>query len=304
VKDRIEFLLFQLLKWIVLMLPLKSAQRLGGYLGTLAYHTVGSRRRIAMDNLRHAFPEKKEREHEIIAKGAFRNFATTLVEMLWFPNLTDAGLRKLVRIRNPEEMVNAHKLGRGMVMLAGHFGNWELGALAVGHLTGIPVTIIVQTQSNELVDAVINRHRCLFGNKVVPMGLAVREIVRTLQGGGVIAIAPDQSGPMEGPYVEFFGRFASAHQGPAVFALRSSAPMMMGFIVRHHDGTYEVIFEHVPTSDLVGYTEKNMMEVTNRYTTLLERYIRLYPDHWLWLHRRWKHVLDKNSLPAASRVRV
>ena len=303
-KKRIEFYLFQLFKRLVLALPLKSAQRLGSYLGMLAYYLVVPRRRIALENLRHAFPEKPEQELTQIVKGAFRNFAISFVELLWFPNLTDDGIRNLVRMRNPELMVEAFKKGRGMVMLTGHFGNWELIALAVAHITGIPVTIIVQPQSNELVDGVINRHRCLFGNKVVPMGLAVREIIRTLQDGGVIALAPDQSGPMEGPFVEFFGRLVSAHQGPAVFALRSGAPMQMGFMLRQQDGTYEVVLEEISTAGITDYTEENTVELTRCYTALLEKYIRQRPDHWLWLHRRWKHTWERVQQEKASQKSV
>ena len=289
---KIEYIFFQFFKWIVLALPLKSAQRLGYYLGGLAYFVVGRRRKVALNNLQHAFPEKSERERKRIAKGAFRNFGISFVELLWFPNLTDQTVRKLVRLQNPEIMIEAHKKGRGMVMLAGHFGNWELTALAVAHLTGIPVTIIVQSQSNELVDEVINRHRCLFGNKVVPMGLAVREIIRTLQSGETIAIAPDQSGPMEGPFVEFFGRRVASHQGPAVFALRSGAPIQMGFMMRQNDGTYEVVLEEIPVSDIAAYNEENVMELTRRHSAVLEKHVRMFPDHWLWMHRRWKHTWE------------
>lgn len=288
---RLEYILFQLFKWLVLALPLKSAQRLGSYLGAIAYYIVAGRKKIALGNLRYAFPEKSESELKRIAKGAFRNFAISFVELLWFPNLTGEGVRKLVRLQNPESITESLQLGRGLIFLTGHFGNWELNAIAVGYLA-TPLTIIVQTQNNELVDAVINRHRTLFGNRVVPRGAGIREIIRTLHERGVIAMAPDQSGPTEGPYVEFFGRMVSAHQGPAVFALRSRAPMFMGLMFRQNDGTYEIVFEEVPTSDLAEYTEQAMVELTQRYTTLLEQYIRRYPDHWLWLHRRWKHTLD------------
>lgn len=289
-RSRLEFLLFQLFKWFVLALPLKSAQRLGGYLGNLAYYVAGHRRRIALENLHYAFPDKPESDLKKIAKGAFRNFAITFVELLWFPNLTDERIRYLVRVRNLELVTESHRTGKGLILLAGHFGNWELIALAVGYLANLPLMIIVQTQNNRLVDAVINRHRTLFGNRVVPKGAAIREIVRTLQERGIVAIAPDQSGPTEGPYVEFFGRMVSAHQGPAAFALKSGAPMIMGVMLRQQDGTYEVTFEEVPTHDLNGYSEDAMRHVTQRYTSMLEHHIRRHPDHWLWLHRRWKHL--------------
>lgn len=291
-RSRIEFLLFQLVRWFVLSLPLKSAQRLGRYLGTAAFSLLSRRRAVAIDNLRHAFPEKSDAELNKIARGAFRNYGIALIEFLWFPHLTDQILRKLVKPMNLELMQRGFAKGKGMVMLSGHFGNWELIALAMARLAGLPFTIIVQTQSNRLVDAVINRQRCMFGNKVIPMGISVREIIRTLQEGGIVAIAPDQSGPIEGVFVDFFGRSVATHQGPAAFALRSGAPMQMGFIVRQTDGTYEVVLEEIPTSDLAGTKEENVVELTRRHTALLERYIRRYPDHWQWMHRRWKHTWE------------
>lgn len=288
--QRIEFYFFQCFKWLVLAMPLRSAQRFGAYLGSLAYYVVFGRRRIALDNLRHAFPEKTEKERRKIARGAFRNFAIAFVELLWFPNLNDGMIRSLVRLRNPELLLEAYKQWKGMVMLAGHFGNWELIAMAVGYLLKIPVTIIVQTQANKKVDAVINRHRCLLGNRIAPRGAGVREIIRTLKGKGVIALAPDQSGPQEGVFVEFFGRLVASHQGPAVFALKTGAPLQMGFMIRQPEGTYEVILHDIDYSDLSSFSEENVLELTRRHTALLEKYIRMYPDHWLWMHRRWKHT--------------
>ncbi|MBI3765706.1 MAG: lysophospholipid acyltransferase family protein [Ignavibacteriales bacterium] len=304
-KHRVEFIFFQLFKWAVLALPLKSAQRLGSFIGWLAYILLSSRRHIALDNLQHAFPEKSEAERRAIALGSFRNYGITLMELLWLPNLDDTQLRKLITPANLEVIEQGYSRGKGMVMLSGHFGNWELIAFGMAYLSGHPFTIIVQTQSNRLVDEVINRHRCLLGNTVIPMGMSVREIIKTLQNCGIVAIAPDQSGPMEGVFIEFFGRRVATHQGPAAFALRSGAPMQIGFIIRRSDGTYEVILEDIRTADLHGNTEANILELTRRHTAILERYIRRYPDHWLWMHRRWKHTWEsvqreKQSLQSVS----
>ena len=290
---RIEFILFQLFKWFVLALPLKSAQRLGYYFGSIAFYLLPERRRITFENLRHAFSEKNKAELTSIALGAFRNMGISLIELLWFPNLKDDIIRKLVKPKNIDLMLSGFSAGKGMVMLSGHFGNWELIALSIAYLSKIPITIVVQTQDNRLVDKIINHHRCIFGNKVIPMGMSVREIIRTLQSGGIVAIAPDQSASPEGVYVEFFGRMVTTHQGPAVFALRSKAPLQIGFIIRQPDGTYEVVLEEIPFSDLDGYNEGNVKELTRRHTAVLEKYIRKYPDQWLWMHRRWKHTLGE-----------
>jgi len=303
-RHRVEFFFFQLVKWCVLVLPLRSAQRLGMYVGSVCFHLISSRRRIALDNLRHAFPELSDAELITIAKGAFRNYGISLIELLWFPNLTDDILRKLVTVKNMHMMTDGYARGKGMIMLSGHFGNWELIAFGVAHMSKLPFTIIVKTQANKLVDEVVNAHRCLFGNRVVPMGISIREILKTLAAGNIVAIAPDQSGSVEGPFVEFFGRKVATHQGPAAFALRTGAPLQMGFMLRQEDGTYEVVLEEIETSDLKEYSDANVLELTRRHTALLEKYIRSYPDHWLWMHRRWKHMWDdvqheKQMLPTA-----
>jgi KDO2-lipid IV(A) lauroyltransferase len=291
-RNWIEFVAFNAVRTCILLLPLTAVQYVGKMLGTIAYYAIGSRRHIAIDNLQHAFPDASPRELKVIAKGAFRNYGITMMEFLWFPRLTDDRVARLVNINNPELLKDGFSRGKGMVMLSGHFGNWELIAFAVAYLCKIPFAIIIQTQSNALVDKVINTHRCLRGNKVIPMGMSVREIIKTLNSGGVVAIAPDQSGPMEGAFVEFFGRSVATHQGPAVFALRSGAPLQMGFIIRRHDGSYDVQLEEIASADLTGLNEENVRTLTQRHTALLERYIRKYPDHWLWMHRRWKHTWE------------
>ena len=288
----IEYLLFQFFKSCVLLLPLKSAQRLGSTLGALTYHLYDSRRNVALENLQYAFPEKSEKERERIAKGAFQNYGIVLAELLWFPNLSDETMRRLVRFDEVDKMKRAYEKGKGVIMLSGHFGNWELVGVACGYLSGLSCNIIVQTQSNKRVDEIINHHRCRFNNKVVPMGMSVREILRTLSEGGVIGLAADQSAAMESAYIEFFGRQVSTHKGPATFALRAGAPLLMNFLIRHHDGTYHIEMQEIQADDIAEYNDANIVELTRRHTAVLEKYIRKYPDHWLWMHRRWKHTLD------------
>jgi len=215
-----------------------------------------------------------------------------MMEFLWFPRLTDKRLASLVKINNPELLSEGHARGKGMIMLSGHFGNWELIAFGVASMCKLPFTIIVQTQSNARINTAINGLRSLRGNKVIPMGISVREIIKTIDNRGIIAIAPDQSGPMEGAFVDFFGQNVATHQGPAAFALRSGAAMQMGFMIRQIDGTYNVQLEEIPFGDLHDHSEESVRILTQRHTALLERYIRDYPDHWLWMHRRWKHTWE------------
>jgi len=286
----VEFALFRLFRAVVLALPLKSVQRLGSALGWAAYFLLGSRRKVALDNLRHAYPSSPEGELKKIAKNSFRNYGITLLEFFWFPNLTSSAIRDLVKVENPALVEETLARGNGVIFLSGHYGNWELNAVCTGVRFDISITIIVQTQSNKKFDEAINRFRTQFGNKVVPMGASIREIIRTLREHGCVAIAPDQSGAMEGVYIDFFGRKVATHQGPAVFALRSGAPLLMGTLTRRDDGSYSQRFEIVPTDNLPASEEERVIELTQRHTAILERQIRSRPDQWLWMHRRWKHT--------------
>ncbi len=286
----IEYLLFQFLRLFILALPLKRAQRLGVKLADFAFVVLTKRRGIAIENLQQAFPDKTQNELKQIARNAFRNLGISICEFLWFPKLTPNILKKIVEHKNIDLMIDKHKSGGGVIMLSGHFGNWELIALASAYVCKIPFTIIVKAQKNKLVDKVINRNRTIFGNKVVTMEDSVREILSTLKKGGIVAMVADQSAPKESVFVPFFGREVSTFQGPAIFALRSGAPVQMGIIIRKPDFTYDVIIEEINTSDISEYNDANVLELTKRHTAVLEKYIRLYPDHWMWTHRRWKNV--------------
>lgn len=285
----VEYFLFVSLGIIVRIFPLRTVQRFGEALGTLSYYVVSDRRSVALENLRKAFPEKTEGEIQAIAKGAFRNFAISMVELLWFPRLTRERIDKLVRFKNLDLMVEAHKQEKGLIMLSGHFGNWELTALSTGVLSDLPFTVVAKSQHNPLVDRLVNRYRCLHGNRIVPLGMSIREIFKALQEKKAVAIAADQSGPMEGLFVDFFGRPTATHQGPALFSLKTGAPLFMALLIRRKDGTYEGIVEEIPKDELTEATEPNVAELTRRHVKVLEKYVRTYPDHWLWMHRRWKH---------------
>jgi KDO2-lipid IV(A) lauroyltransferase len=105
----------------------------------------------------------------------------------------------------------------------------------------------------------------------------------------------DQSAPRERIYIDFFGRPAATFEGPAVFALRAGAPIIMAFLIRQKNNSYEMVFEEIPTSDLNEATEENIRELTQRHVKVLERFVAEYPGHWLWLHKRWKHTEHAQS---------
>jgi Kdo2-lipid IVA lauroyltransferase/acyltransferase len=292
---RIEYFFFYLLKRVVLLMPLRSAQRLGVFLGTVSYFVVWKRRAVALENLQSAFPEKSLRERKTIAHRAFQNYGITMLEFMWFPNFNLESLRKIFVDTDLTVVHACYNRGKGMVVVSAHMSNWELMALALSVASGLPVSIVAQAQANEQVNDAINADRTMFGNKIVQMGISVREVVKALQRKEIVALAADQSGPQESPYVEFFGRLTATHQGPAVFALRMKAPMLLVLAIRNSDGTYKAVFEEIPTGDLEEYNDANVTELTARHVRVLEKYIRQYPDQWLWMHRRWKHSIESGE---------
>ncbi len=295
-KKYFEYLLVLFLKNLVNMFQLDFARKIAIFLSNITYYFFHKRIKITIENLTNAFPEKSIKEIKLVAKKVFQNIGITFIELALFPKLDKEKIVKLVKYKNLDLMIEKFRLNRGLIMLSGHFGNWELIAFSAGYISGHPLTIIVKTQSNKFVDSLINKHRTLLGNKVVPMQNSVKEILNTLKAGGVVAMLADQSAPKESVFINFFNREVATFQGPAVFALKTKAPMLMGFIIRKEDFTYEVVLEEIQTEDLVEYSEKNVQILTQRHTEMLEKYIRQYPHLWMWTHRRWKNIREKSSI--------
>ncbi len=293
IKHVVEYFIFQGIGFIVRLLPLHLVHKTGFILAGLAYPFLKSRREVALRNLRNAFPEMNELWREQIAFQSFKNISATFIELLWSQNLTKEGIKQRVCIDNFDLLERLREKKKGIVFLTAHFGSWELAIQSVSVYTDATVFTIAKSQSNELVDHLINRWRELFGLKIVPMGASVREILRTLQQGGIIALAADQTAPKESVSVEFFGRQVPTFQGPAIFCLKTGAPIVLGCTVRQETGNYKMHLAHVPSDDLVGLSDENVLELTQRQVHMTEEIIRQYPEQWMWMHKRWKHVPDR-----------
>ena len=289
----VEYVFFQCISFAVRLLPLQLVHKTGFALARLAYPLLKSRREVALRNLRNAFPEMDRQRREQIAFQSFQNISATFIELLWSPNLKKERIKQRVQIDNLDLLERLMQKKKGIVFLTAHFGSWELAAQSITVYTGETVRAIAKPQSNELVDSIINQWRELFGVKVVSMGVSIREILRTLHNGGIIALVADQTAPKESVSVEFFGRQVPTFQGPAVFCLKTGAPIVFGCAVRQENGNYKMHLEHVPSDDLAGFSDKNVLELTRRQVHMTEEIIRRYPEQWMWMHKRWKHVPDR-----------
>jgi Kdo2-lipid IVA lauroyltransferase/acyltransferase len=294
-KHYIEYIGFQAAAFIVQRLPLRCVHTTGFALARLAYPLLKSRRNIALENLRYAYPEMEEAKRQQIAFLSFQSVSAAFVELLWYPNFTKTTIKQRVRIENPEVLRELQEKKKGVVFLTAHYGSWELASQAMTVYSDGTVCTIAKPQSNMLIDRVITRWRELFGLKIVPMGISVREILRSLQDGNIVALAADQSAPKESVAVEFFGREVPTFQGPAIFSLRTGAPIVLGCAVRQEDGSYTMRLQKVQSEDLHGVSDENILELTRRQVHMTEEEIRKHPEQWMWTHKRWKHALEQRE---------
>jgi len=289
-KTWIEYVFFMFSRACVRILSLRGAGRVGAFLGGLVFRCTSVRKRVTLDNLALAFPLKSIRERRAIALGAFRNYGQAISQFLRIGTSSDAEVLDMVRWTNPEVLQEAFARGKGLILLSAHFGSWEFILPATKLSLGLPVIAIVQQQRNGRINRVVDSQRRRFTFSTVPMAHAVREVLRGLKEKRIVLLLGDQSGSRESLFIPFFGHWAATHRGAAAFALKSGSPIVMYFMLRGPDGRSEIVCEEVDYADITAFTEEHVLELTRRHTAVLERYIRSYPDHWLWMHKRWKHT--------------
>lgn len=289
-QNQIEYLFFRILFFVVRRFRFLTIQRAGRKFGWFIYRVIGLRKRLVLDNLRHAFPEKTESEIDALALASYRNLFMAYFEILALDTLSAEEIKERVTFPQAHRMTELLQQGKGLIVLTGHFGNWELCSLSVAAHVKQKYTIIVQKQRNPFINDFMTAMRSRFGAKLVVMERGLRESLRALSNNEIVALIADQSGPESGIYTEFFGRPASTHQGPAVFQTRTGAPMIVVMLIREGEGKFRIELEEIDTTSVTGTDAERVQEVTNRHVASLERYIRRNPDHWLWMHKRWKHT--------------
>ncbi|HWP44291.1 MAG TPA: lysophospholipid acyltransferase family protein, partial [Blastocatellia bacterium] len=224
-----------------------------------------------------------------IIKGVFRNMGRLLGEFSQFPKLTPESLKQVVDYDGLENYINAASRGRGVLLLTGHVGAWELCAFAHG-LYGHPLSFLARPLDNPLLNRLINGYREMSGNRTIDKNHSVRPVLETLKRGGDVGLLIDVNVfPDQGVFVDFFGIPACSTTGLAVFALRSDAPVVPGFLIwderlKKHRLRFEPEIPLIRTGDFKEEVRLN----TARYTRVIEEYARRYPDQWLWVHRRWR----------------
>jgi KDO2-lipid IV(A) lauroyltransferase len=247
---------------------------------------------VARVNLRIAFPDWSEAAREVVLVRSFENMGRSLAEFALLARLGPEALRERVRIEGREHFEAARSASKsgGVIAITGHFGSWELLAAAMA-AHGFPFVAVQKPRESPLLDAIVERYRNLGGAEFLARGDAARAALRALRDGKAVAILYDQDAPRdEGVFVPFFGRLASTRDGPVRIALRTRAPVLPIFLHRIGTGSTHVAQFRPPIEMLrpEGDVEGAIRENARRMTEAIEREIVRAPDHWSWIHRRWR----------------
>ena len=289
VKARIQYSLTRLILGIFRSMPREMASRAGGVVAQIGYHFAGPQRTTALHNLRMALPELTEDERNIIVRGIFSNLGRLLVEFSQFSKLTPENVSDRVEYDGLEHYLEGLRRGRGVLFLTAHVGAWELSSFA--HcLNGYPMKFLTRPLDNPLVESLITGIRTLSGNQAIGRKGAARTVLKALRNNETVGILVDQNTiRSEGVFANFFGIPAATTPALATFAMRTGAAVVPGFIRWDSERHRHILaFEPPVELKLTGNPQDDIVANTQLFNEILERFIRNFPDQWLWIHKRWK----------------
>ena len=287
----LEYLLARFILSLFGVLPRALAIAVGRTMGRVAYWLPLKLRRTGERNLEIAFPEIGERERQRLLRGCFDSLGRLLAEFSQFPRLSRERLRQMIEYDEVglAHLREAEKNGRGVIFLTGHLGAWEVLSFGWSALE-YPLSFLVRPIDNPRIEEMIERVRTRFGNVAIDKKAAARQALRVLRQRGTLGILSDlNTQTYEGVFVPFFGRLACTNAGIATLALKTDAVVIPTCAVWNQKrGKY--FFHGDPPVELVrtGDHERDVEMNTANFAAAMEHMIRLYPEQWLWIHKRWK----------------
>ncbi len=226
-----------------------------------------------------------------MAQASYAHLLRSILEMARAPFIPPERLAQIVRVENVEAGLRAAARGKGVLILTGHFGNWEV-ALPVA-IAGFPNwqgrIHIVRKPLPFMLDRIVRRRFDRAGIKVIPHRGAVRTVMRRLREGDAVVFVLDQhAGGTDGVLVDFMGVPAYTFRSLAVLALATGAPVLPGSCYRDVNGRHVVRFEEALETIKTGDLARDIRLNTQLYNQTLERFVYRHPEQWFWMHRRWK----------------
>lgn len=297
IKKRIKnWFLYRLITSIISLLnflPRNFAISVGGTLGKSAFALIRDARRRTVSNLSRAFgDEKNEKELRQLGSKVFENVGMNVADAVRLKKMKWEDIDRIVEIEGLEHFHQAYKLGKGVIALTGHIGNFELLA-AWFSLRGYNVSVIGRELYDPRLDRLLVENRESVGLENIPTRAGVKPIIRALKEGRALGVLGDQdSSRVRGVFVNFFGKSARTPVGPILIPYKTGSPIIPMAIVRKGKNRYKIIVKPRVELTLSDDREKDVLDVTQKCTKVLESIIREYPDQWLWMHDRWKSKLQ------------
>jgi KDO2-lipid IV(A) lauroyltransferase len=286
-QHRLEIAALRLFQFWIWLPPLAVIHRAADWLGWLAFRVLRVRRKVILQNLCQAFPEKSERVRKRIGLLHTQHFAKTALEFMRFPKTRREEIAALCEVTGHEHVRGALAQKKGVLLVSGHFGNWELICPLMGHL-GDPTSALAGTQHNARVNDIMNDTRENMGVEIIRRGIGVRNIIKALRENRCVVVLSDQNAPRQGIFVDFFDKPASTAPGIAAFHLKLGSPIIFFFFIRLPKGRHRLLFQPLDPGPLKGTRDEQIKTITQAYLSTLEQMIRQYPEQYFWMHRRWK----------------
>jgi KDO2-lipid IV(A) lauroyltransferase len=289
--DYVVYCLVRTLRSFMEILPMDWAAGLTSILSRIAFHVDRRHRRIALDNLRHAFPGcYTEAQLQQLAGGVYEHFGLFILELaLMARKLNRRNWQRYLAPNDLPILVEARRSGRPVIVATAHFGNWEMGGHFIA-LAGERGYLVGRRLANPYIDRGVRQLREQHGHRVLDKNGDLNRMREILAGGGLICTVADQDAGPRGMFVNFFGRPASTHKAIAFLALRYKALIIVAGSYRV-GGPLQYAFRIPEIIDPLDYAfvPDATLKITERLTEALEGLIELDLRQYLWLHRRWKH---------------
>lgn len=291
----ILYILYRIGLFLALALPIRVSYALACVLSDIFYYVSRRDRRAVISNLTTVLgPSAGDRAIAAAAKEVFRNFAKYLIDFFRSQKIDSDYLKRNVKIEGSENIDAALAAGKGVIMLSGHIGNWELGAL-VTSMIGYPINAVVLTHKNKRINDFFTSQRLLGNVKPIELGAALKSCYRALKNNELLALLGDRDFTKNGIAVDFFGKKTMMPKGPATFSYRLGSPIVPVFLVREPDDTFRYFMEKpitcVPDLD----EETAVRELTARCSGAIESCVKKYPAQWFVFRNMWNND-DKESL--------
>lgn len=286
---------FYLFTLVFALLPANLVRPVGCFIGKIGAGIIPKRRRIAIDNIRLALPALRNnpdfhhRTPEDIAGMMFYHLGMSFVETCRLYHGRGKEVLESIEVRGGEYLEAARSRGKGVIILTGHCGNWELAALALARHFDTSMSVVARRQNNPYLNSMVAKIRLRYGNLIIYKNNAFRNILAVIRKNGMIGLLIDQAVlPEEGALINLLGRNAWASKAPVLLARRSGTAVVPAFI--HREADRHIIEIHPELVFSNDATEQGITADVQKYSRVIENFIMRHPVDWYWVHRRWKRA--------------